>query len=116
VAQPAPRPAPTPAPAPSPAAGVEQPSLIGTAPGAWCKPGNDRGWDLGRVRGPVELRIAVGADGAPTAIEITASSGYPKLDRAARDDTTFCHFRPATRGGIPVPGVVVRRFRPVQQD
>jgi TonB family protein len=91
------------------------PSLVGTPPGAWCRP-SDRAWDLSRVRGPVELRVTVGTDGVPTDVTITASSGYEKLDRAAREDTTYCHFRPATRDGIPVPGIATRRFRPVVQD
>jgi len=64
-------------------------------------------------QGAVTLLIHVAPDGLPAAVDITSSSGYPLLDRAAADAVWKWHFVPATQGGQPVPFDM--RFRIVFQ-
>jgi protein TonB len=54
-------------------------------------------------QGAVVLLIHVAADGLPAGVDITSSSGYPVLDRAATDAVWKWHFVPATQAGQPVP-------------
>lgn len=58
--------------------------------------------------GTVRLRVRVGADGRPEAVEVSQSSGYAQLDRAA-ENTVRQHWRfaPAQRGGSPVADTVI---------
>jgi protein TonB len=57
------------------------------------------------AQGSVLLRIAVGADGVPISAEVVQGSGFPVLDRAARQAALRCRFDPALDGGRPVAGV-----------
>lgn len=54
---------------------------------------------INREQGTVILRVLVGADGTPQTIEIQRSSGYARLDHAARDAVKTWSFHPAMRGG-----------------
>ena len=56
--------------------------------------------------GTVLLRVHVGADGIPYDVDLVQSSRSRALDRAASDAVRGWRFRPATRGGQPVPGEV----------
>ncbi|MGN6512393.1 MAG: energy transducer TonB [Lysobacteraceae bacterium] len=56
--------------------------------------------------GTVLLRVQVGADGVPTAVEVARSSRSRSLDRAAAEAVRQWRFRPAQRDGQPVPGTV----------
>ena len=60
-----------------------------------------------RISGSVGLRIRVSATGHPTSAEITASSGHPDLDSAARR-WVLAHwtFHPATRNGSPLDSTI----------
>ena len=60
-----------------------------------------------RISGSVGLRICVSATGHPTSAEITASSGHPDLDSAARR-WVLAHwtFHPATRNGSPLDSTI----------
>jgi protein TonB len=51
--------------------------------------------------GTVALRFLVGADGKVIQSEIEKSSGYKRLDEAARAGLSKCQFRPATLDGKP---------------
>ena len=51
--------------------------------------------------GTVHLRFLVGADGKVLQAEIEKSSGYKRLDEAARAGLARCQFRPATVDGKP---------------
>lgn len=57
--------------------------------------------------GVVHLRVHVGADGAADKVEIKNSSGFPRLDEAARETVTRWHFVPARRGATNVAAWVV---------
>ena len=56
--------------------------------------------------GEVLLRIHVGADGRPGAIDIVRSSGHRRLDQAAVAAVRRWRFEPALRDGRAVPGEV----------
>jgi protein TonB len=58
------------------------------------------------AQGTVLLRLSVGADGAVASVEVVQGSGFPVLDRAARDGALRCRFDPALEGGRPVAGSV----------
>ena len=51
--------------------------------------------------GTVHLRFLVGADGKVIQSEVEKSSGYKRLDEAARAGLARCQFRPATVDGKP---------------
>lgn len=51
--------------------------------------------------GTVHLRFLVGVDGKVIQSEIEKSSGYKRLDEAARAGLARCQFRPATVDGTP---------------
>ncbi|MFP3874672.1 MAG: energy transducer TonB, partial [Thiohalophilus sp.] len=57
--------------------------------------------------GNVELRVRVGADGNPQAVELASSSGSTRLDRAALQAVKRWRFEPARRGGSAVAAWVV---------
>ena len=54
--------------------------------------------------GTVRLRFLVGVDGKVIQSEIEKSSGYKRLDEAARAGLSKCQFRPAMVDGKPEPG------------
>ena len=58
------------------------------------------------AEGTVLLRVWVGADGAPTRLEVQRSSGHRSLDEAALGTVKSWRFTPAQRGGEAVEGVV----------
>ena len=51
--------------------------------------------------GTVHLRFLIGADGKVLQSEVEKSSGYKRLDEAARAGLSRCQFRPATVDGKP---------------
>jgi protein TonB len=60
----------------------------------------------------VVLRVRVGIDGRPKAVEIAGSSGHPRLDEAALRAVREARFRPYLEDGRPrealVPNVEIR--------
>lgn len=54
--------------------------------------------------GTVSLRFLVGVDGKVIQAEIEKSSGYKRLDEAARAGLSRCAFKPATVDGKPEQG------------
>ena len=52
--------------------------------------------------GRVLLRVRVGADGRAETVDVAASSGYDRLDRAAIDAVRRWRFVPARRGDAAV--------------
>jgi protein TonB len=59
-----------------------------------------------REEGVVMVKVTVEANGAPSAISLAASSGYPLLDAAALDAVRRWTFDPARAAGVPVPSLV----------
>ncbi len=60
--------------------------------------------------GAMRVRVAVGADGRVTGCEVTASTGFPRLDaRACQVAQRRWRFQPATEDGRPVASSVERR-------
>lgn len=53
-------------------------------------------------QGSVGLRVQVSADGRAQSVAVVKSSGYPRLDRSAKNAVERYRFRPATRGGVPI--------------
>jgi protein TonB len=51
--------------------------------------------------GTVGLRFLVGVDGKVVQSEVAKSSGYKRLDEAARAGLSKCRFKPATVDGQP---------------
>lgn len=58
-------------------------------------------------QGTVLLRVLVNAAGDPAHVEIRRSSGYYRLDNAARDAVRRWKFVPGKRGGEPVDAWVI---------
>jgi protein TonB len=52
--------------------------------------------------GTVTLKVLVAADGSARQVLVAQTSGYDRLDRAAREAVAKWHFRPAQQGGIAV--------------
>lgn len=66
-----------------------------------------------KEQGEVLLRVLVDANGIPERIEIARSSGYARLDRAARESVLGWTFRPVLQNGVATPawGLVPVQFR-----
>jgi periplasmic protein TonB len=60
--------------------------------------------------GTVSLRFLVGADGKVIQAEIEKSSGFKRLDEAARAGLSRCTFKPATVDGKPEQGWANMRY------
>lgn len=107
----APAPAPQPAPAPTtpapvqtaaPQAMAESSPVPISSPAPAYPPAALRRGDTGEAL----LRVHVGPDGVPYAIDLVRGSGSRLLDRAATDAVRKWRFRPALRDGQPVDGTV----------
>jgi protein TonB len=66
-------------------------------------PGDSR--NLGE-EGAVLLKLTILPDGTAANVTIVQSTGFPRLDNAARDTVMNWHFSPALRNGVPVPSVI----------
>ncbi|MFN4328810.1 MAG: energy transducer TonB [Limnobacter sp.] len=55
-------------------------------------------------QGVVVLRFLVNAEGTVVQSEVKSSSGYARLDEAARQALSLCKFQPGTSDGKPVQG------------
>jgi protein TonB len=104
-------PAPQPAPAPAapasmqpsaPQAVVESAPVPVSSPAPTYPPAALRRGETGEAL----LRVHVGPDGVPYAIDLVRGSGSRLLDRAATDAVRKWRFRPALRDGQPVEGSV----------
>jgi protein TonB len=66
--------------------------------------------DLGE-QGVVMLRLAIDADGKLLRTELQKSSGFTRLDKAARDSVTRWQFQAALENGQPVAALLVLPVR-----
>jgi protein TonB len=81
------------------------PSVISAAAGN-AKPEYPVAARRRQLEGRLVLRVDVTNSGSAAAIAVAVSSGHPILDQAALDAVRGWRFNPATRGGVPVAGVV----------
>ncbi len=71
-------------------------------PGASCaKPDYPSASRRLEEEGTVSLKFLIGADGRVLQAEIEKTSGFPRLDEAARNALSKCQFRPGTIDGRP---------------
>jgi len=108
IDQHAPSPAGTPSPAPATAAQPGTAAADTSVPRPLSSPPPD--YPNAALRtgasGNVVLRIEVGANGRPGAIEVVAGSRNRELDRAAVRAVRRWRFQPAMRDGVAVPASV----------
>ena len=52
--------------------------------------------------GTVIVKFRIEMDGSISDSQIVSSSGYPRLDDAAREGLSLCHFKPGTVDGQPI--------------
>ncbi|WP_020651014.1 energy transducer TonB [Solimonas variicoloris] len=66
--------------------------------------------------GSVVLQLLVGTNGRVTDSKIVTTSGYPRLDEAARKALSLCKFDPAVVEGVPTAawGTLKYTFKPEQ--
>lgn len=69
-----------------------------------------------RESGTVVLRILVGVDGRVISSEVETSSGYKRLDEAARQGLSLCRFKPGTMDGKPEQAWATLRYAWRLQD
>ncbi len=101
--QPAPTPAPATAAAPAAPARAAPPTRTpASVSAAQCdKPDYPSASRRMEEEGTVSLRFLVGVDGKVIQSEIEKSSGFKRLDEAARAGLSKCRFQPATVDGRP---------------
>ena len=100
-ATPAPAPSTAPPAPPAPAAPPVKTAAV-IQPGATCaKPDYPSASRRLEEEGTVTLRFLIGTDGRVLQAEIEKTSGYPRLDDAARNALSKCQFRPGTVDGKP---------------
>ena len=100
-ATPAPAPSTAPPAPPAPAAPPVKTAAV-IQPGATCaKPDYPSASRRLEEEGTVTLRFLIGADGRVLQADIEKTSGYPRLDDAARHGLAKCQFRPGTVDGKP---------------
>lgn len=101
VAAPTPAPAAAPAAAPAPSA-IVQASDLGTQMLSGKPPRYPIESRRKREQGIVALAIVLDFDGSVESIDIAQSSGFPRLDDAARDAVKRWRWKPMLRRGQPV--------------
>jgi TonB family protein len=77
-------------------------TLAKPIPGANPAPPNPPAARQMQQQGKVLLRARVNQQGSVVAVEVTQSSGFPALDRAAQTTVQQWRFTPAQRDGIPI--------------
>lgn len=60
-----------------------------------------------REQGRVLLRVRVEANGAPSDVQLQKSSGFRRLDKAARDAVNRWRFEPAKRGKVAIASWII---------
>jgi protein TonB len=60
--------------------------------------------------GTVTLKFLVGVDGRVKESAVDKSSGFKRLDEAARQGLAKCQFKPGTENGQPVEGWASMRY------
>jgi len=105
---PAPPPPPVVVAAPPPAPAVRTPAVVNSANCA--KPEYPSASRRLEEEGTVGLRFLVGIDGKVIESEVEKSSGYKRLDEAARAALSRCQFRAAAVDGKPEQGWATMKY------
>ena len=108
----APTPAPAPvAPAPAPVVKAEPVRVAAVVNSANCeRPDYPSASRRLEEAGTVTLRFLVGVDGKVIQAEVEKSSGFKRLDEAARAGLSRCAFKPATVDGKPEQGWATMKY------
>ena len=99
VSPPAPPAPPAPAPAPPAPPAVQLPSTDADYAQS-CRPVYPSMSKRLSEQGRVVVKVVVGADGSPKQVEIKTSSGFDRLDEAAREAMLRCRFVPGKVNGV----------------
>lgn len=102
-------PLPTPAPPPPPAPMVRVAPVVNAAQNCQ-KPEYPSASRRLEEEGTVHLRFLVGVDGLVVQSEIQKSSGFGRLDEAARAGLSKCQFKPGTLDGKPEQSWTTMRY------
>ena len=89
----------TPAP-PPPVANVRTPAVINAAQNCQ-KPEYPSASRRNEEEGTVQLRFLIGTNGQVIESQVEKSSGFARLDEAARSALSKCQFKPGTLNGTP---------------
>ena len=93
-----PPPEPSPAPSPRPKGPSRPPKVLNWTDPPYPEQARQQG-----VEGTVVLRLTVGADGTPSDVRVSRSSGHAALDEAAIAHVRRARFSPALKDGKAVP-------------
>lgn len=104
-------PAPAPAPPPAPPRSVERTAPVVDAARNCQKPEYPAASRRLEESGTVTLRFLIGVDGRVTESKVESSSGFARLDEAARDALSRCRFKPGTVDGAPEPSWVSLKYK-----
>lgn len=110
-----PPPTPPSPPAPAPLLPPQLPSMVRVAPvinaAVNCeRPQYPSASRRAEEEGVVQLKFMIGVDGLVVRAEIEKSSGYARLDEAARTAMSRCQFKPGTVDGKPEPSWASMRY------
>jgi protein TonB len=93
-------PTPAPPPPPPPVANVRTPAVINAAQNCQ-KPEYPSSSRRNEEEGTVQLRFLIGTNGQVIESQVEKSSGFARLDEAARAALSKCQFKPGTLNGAP---------------
>ena len=103
--------APAPPPPPAPVVKADPVRVAAVVNSANCeKPDYPSASRRLEEEGTVSLRFLVGVDGKVIQAEVEKSSGYKRLDEAARAGLSRCAFKPATVDGKPEQGWATMKY------
>jgi protein TonB len=103
--------APRPAPAPAPPRPAERTAPVVDAARNCQKPDYPAASRRLEESGTVTLRLLIGVDGRVTESKVETSSGFARLDDAAREALSRCRFKPGTVDGEPEPSWVSLKYK-----
>jgi protein TonB len=103
---PPPKPEPAPEPKPKPKGPSRPPTVVD-----WTDPPYPQQARQQGVEGTVVLRLTVRADGTPSDVRLSQSSGHTDLDNAAVAHVRRSRFSPALRNGEPVSATITFRVK-----
>jgi protein TonB len=105
---------PPPAPPPPVARPAPRPATPASLDRGSCTSGPDPQYPMASRRnqeaGTLVLSIEIDVNGNPGKVEVTRSSGHPRLDESAKSWVGTCKFKPQTVDGRPVAGKATQAY------